>query len=233
MLVGSAKGTSPHPDLRWPTRDLAGKRSYTFSVISGHVPTPQAACNYRLHFFECRSVLHPTSASQASRLRFASAPVQGGLAHDADNVQWLLKRNCSVTPAQLAGLYLSLCVVSLGIATFFWLQGARMVMLFSWLELLAVGGAFVVYARHAGDGEKIVLQGGQLVVELETAGRMRRAEFNREWVRVEPRDGDGSLIEVSGQGRSVSVGRHVRPELRPALAREIRSVLRAPVARNG
>ena len=89
-----------------------------------------------------------------------------------------------------------------------------------------MGAAFLVYARHAGDGEKIILQGQQLVVELETAGRLQRAEFNREWVRVEPKDGDGSLIEVSGQGRSVRIGRHVRPELRPALAREIRRVLR-------
>lgn len=199
----------------------------------GMFPRLKQPVNSALHFFECRSVLHPPSTFQASRLRFASSPVQGASVHDADSVQWLLKRNCSVTPAQLVALYLSLCVVSLGIASFFWAQGARMIMLFSWLELLAVGGAFVVYARHAGDGEKIVLQGGQLVVELETAGRMRRAEFNREWVRVEPRDGDGSLIEVSGQGCSVSVGRHVRPELRPALAREIRTALRVPVARSG
>lgn len=141
-------------------------------------------------------------------------------------VQWLLKRNCSVTPAQLLWLYLSLCFVSLGIASFFWFQGAKMVMPFAWLELVAVGAAFRVYARHATDGERIVLQGGQLVVELENAGRLERAEFNREWVRVEPKNGDGSLIEVSGQGRSVSVGRHVRPELRPALAREIRYALR-------
>ena len=97
---------------------------------------------------------------------------------------------------------------------------------FAWAELIAVGAAFVVYARHARDGERILLQGGQLVVELETAGRLERAEFNRNWVRVEPRDSDGSLIEVSGQGRSVRVGRHLRPELRPALAREIRHVLR-------
>ena len=64
------------------------------------------------------------------------------------------------------------------------------------------------------------------MVELETAGRLERAEFNREWVRVEPKGGDGSLIEVSGQGQSVRVGRHLRPELRPALAREIRMALR-------
>ena len=142
------------------------------------------------------------------------------------STDWILKRNCSVAPSQLGWLYVSLCVVSLGIGTVFWLNGAPLVLPFAWLELIAVGSAFLVYARHAGDGEKIILDGAQLVVELETAGRMERAEFNREWVRVEPRCGDGSLIEVSGQGRSVQIGRHVRPELRPALARELRFALR-------
>lgn len=185
-------------------------------------PVPVAA------FSGCRSVSQTTSVLAASSFRFASlSSAQGDRLHDPQSVQWLLKRNCSITPVQLALMYASLCAVSLGIAVFFWLQGARMVMSFAWLELLAVGAAFVVYARHARDGEKIVLQGGQLVVELETAGRMQRAAFNRQWVRVEPKNGDGSLIEVSGQGQSVRVGRHLRPELRPALAREIRFALRA------
>jgi uncharacterized membrane protein len=34
------------------------------------------------------------------------------------------------------------------------------------------------------------------------------------------------LIEVSGRGQSVQVGRFVRPELRPQLAQEIRTALR-------
>lgn len=157
--------------------------------------------------------------------RFATLPLPG---HDSEGmVMWLLKRPCSLTPAQLAWAYASLCAASLMVATFFWFQGATLVMPFAWAELLAVGAAFLLYSRHAGDAEKIVLQGGQLVVELETAGRTQRAEFNREWVRVEPRQGDGSLIEVSGQGQVVQVGRHLRPELRPMLAREIRLALRA------
>ncbi len=160
----------------------------------------------------------------APAFRFASLSAQDSHSHGA--VQWLLRRHCSLTPAQLGWLYLSLCIVSLVIAGVFWLRGATLVMLFAWAELLAVGMAFLAYARHAGDSEKIVLQGGQLVVELETAGHTQRAEFNREWVRVEPKDDDGSLIEVSGQGRLVRVGRHVRPELRPVLAREIRFALR-------
>lgn len=142
-------------------------------------------------------------------------------------VEWLLKRNCSLTPSQLIYFYVSLCAVSLGIAALFWSVGATLVMPFAWLELTAVGAALLLYARHAGDGEKIMLHDGRLVVELEVAGRTQRAEFNSQWVRIEPVRGDGSLISVSGQGHSVSVGRHVRPELRPALAREIRRALRA------
>ncbi len=151
---------------------------------------------------------------------FRFATVQG------QNIHWFLKRNCSVTPAQLGWFYASLCVVSLAIATFFWLQGATLILPFAWLELGAVGLAFLVYARHATDGERISLQGARLVVELENAGHLERTEFDRDWVRVEPRAGDRSLIEVSGRGRSVSVGRFVRPELRPLLAREIRQALR-------
>ncbi|WP_295952405.1 DUF2244 domain-containing protein [Rhodoferax sp.] len=143
------------------------------------------------------------------------------------NIHWFLKRNCSVTPAQLGWMYASICVVSMGIATFFWVQGAKLVLPFAWLELAAVGAAFLVYSRHATDGERISLQGTQLVVELENAGRLERAEFRREWVRIEPKTGDRSLIEVSGQGRSVEVGRYVSPELRSALAREIRMALRS------
>jgi uncharacterized membrane protein len=151
---------------------------------------------------------------------FRFATVQG------QHIQWFLRRNCSVTPKQLGVLYASLCFVSLGIGTVFWIQGAPMVLPYAALELLAVGVAFVVYARHATDGERILLQGTQLVVEFENGGKLERAEFQRDWVRVEPRAGHRSLIEVSGQGRSIDVGRFVRPELRPVLAREIRMALR-------
>lgn len=158
--------------------------------------------------------------SPVSNSVFRFATVSG------QSIHWFLKRNCSVTPGQLGWLYASLCVVSLGIGTLFWLHGAPMVLPFAWLELAAVGFAFMVYARHATDGEKIALQEGRLVVELENGGHYERTEFLPHQVRIEPQTGDRSLIEVSGQGRSVRVGRYVRPELRAALAREIRMALR-------
>lgn len=141
-------------------------------------------------------------------------------------MSWFLRRNCSVTPAQLGWLYASLCAVSLGVAMFFWLQGAVLVLPFAWLELAAVGAAFLAYSRHAADGERISLAGRRLVVELESAGHLQRAEFDRERVRVEPSVADRSLIELSGQGRRVNIGRYLRPELRPMLAQEIRRALR-------
>lgn len=146
---------------------------------------------------------------------------------DEPALQWSIRRNCSLSPAQLLRFYLGLSVVSLAIASLFWFMGAHLVMPFAWLELMVLGAALLVYARHARDGEEITLRGHVLVIEREHGGHTERTEFAREWVRVEPRSGDGSLIEVSGQGRRVVVGRHLRPQLRPALARELRMALRS------
>ena len=156
-----------------------------------------------------------------TNLVFRFATVQG------QNIQWFLRRNCSVTPRQLGWLYLSLCLFSLSIGTAFWFLGAPLILPFAWIEVMAVGAALVVYVRHATDGETIRLAGSSLVVELEQGGRLQRSEFRREWVRVEPGAGDSSLIELSAHGKRVHVGRYVRPELRPALAREIRHALRS------
>ena len=156
-----------------------------------------------------------------THLVFRFATVQG------QNIQWFLRRNCSVTPHQLGWLYVSLCVVSLSIGTVFWFQGAKLVLPFAWAELVAVGVAFAVYARHATDGESIRLADGQLVVELESGGKLERSEFRRDWVRVEPGAADNSLIELSAHGRKVHIGRYVRPELRSVLASEIRMALRS------
>jgi uncharacterized membrane protein len=143
-----------------------------------------------------------------------------------DSVRWMLARNCSITPRQLMGLYLSFCVIALCVGIGFWSQGAILVAPFAFLELVFLAIAFVVYARHARDAERIVLQNALLQVEIETAGRCVRVNFPRRSVRVS-RDGRAaSLIELSCKGQSVTVGRYIRPELREALAREMVTALR-------
>jgi len=148
--------------------------------------------------------------------RFAGSPA----------LQWVMKRNCSISPRQMGAVYLSLCVVSMLIASFFWAQGAPFVLVFAGLELLFLGLALLIFARHAGDRETLTLAGRSLSVEQCYGSRTSVTEFAAEWLMVEPAAGQGSLVQLSGQGRSVRVGRFLRPELRAALARELRQGLR-------
>ena len=143
----------------------------------------------------------------------------------ADGLHWRLNRNCSVSPRQLLAVYTWLCVVSLGIAGFFWSVGATLVLPFAVVETIALGIALLVYARHAADAECVSVHEGHVVVETETAGRRERFEFQPPWVRVAPVHGRQALIEVSGQGRTVAIGRYVRPECRVEVAEEIRQAL--------
>jgi uncharacterized membrane protein len=169
------------------------------------------------------TIPHPSIAlaGTARPLRFGAESGAGD-----PSVQWLLKRNCSATPGQMLGFYASLCGLSLVIGLFFWMQGATLVMPFAGVEIVAVGVALLVYTRHATDSEHIRLQRGRLTVEHAFGRHVERAEFAPAWVRVEPEHGDRSLIELSGQGQRISVGRFVRPELRRQLADELRWALR-------
>ncbi len=121
--------------------------------------------------------------------------------------------------------YLLLCALSLAVAGFWWSQGARMVMPFASVELGVVGVAMLVYARHAADVERIALRRGSLTVECASGSHLERVEFQPEWVHVQPGADGRSLVELSGQGRRIVVGRFVRPELRSQLARELKLAL--------
>lgn len=146
----------------------------------------------------------------------------------ATPLAWLfdLRRNVSLTPRQLLIAYVLMCAVSLAVAAGFWLQGVAMVLVFAGLELLGLAAALLVVARHAGDREMVTLSGRELAVEQRVGPGVVCTRFRAEWVRVEPAADDGSLVELSGEGQRVCIGRHVRPELRLALAEELRRALR-------
>jgi uncharacterized membrane protein len=175
------------------------------------------------------TLIHPGigRAPAASPLRFGRES-----ASSEASVQWVLKRNCSITPRQTLWFFGSLCLLSLAIGGFFWLQGATLVLPFAWIELLAVAAALFIYTRHATDSEHIELQPGRLIVEHACGRSVERVEFVASWVRVEPESGDRSLIELSGQGLRIRVGRFVRPELRRQLAEELRWALRRSQSRS-
>ncbi|TAK77354.1 MAG: DUF2244 domain-containing protein [Aquabacterium sp.] len=158
----------------------------------------------------------------------ASASGKTG-AEGAGRVEWLLKRNCSVSPGQVLAFFVSIGVVSLVIAAAFWLHGVTFILPFTCLELLAVAVALLVFARHAGDHERVCLDDGRLIIERHDGNAVERWEWSAEWVQVDCRIAAGGpgLIEFSGQGRRAEVGRHVRAELRRPLAREFSRVLHA------
>ena len=141
-------------------------------------------------------------------------------------MEWVLRRTSPVTPAQMLVLFGCLSLVSLCVGLFFWLQGALLVLPFAVLEILVVGICFLVFSKHVLDQERIVVDAMQVVVEHEQGGVRERAQFRREWVRIEPQGGEHSLIAVSGQGKTVQVGRYVRPESREALAHALRRAVR-------
>jgi uncharacterized membrane protein len=150
---------------------------------------------------------------------------------DKSGVQWLMARNSSFVPGCLLGVFAALAALGLGIGAAFWWLGAPAVLPLAGAELLLVGSAFWVCSRHAADAETITLADRELKVEHRFGPVVDAAAFRAEWVRVEPVHGEGSLLELSGQGQRIRVGRYLRPELRSALARELRLALKRECTR--
>ncbi|MDN7600498.1 DUF2244 domain-containing protein [Burkholderia gladioli] len=137
-------------------------------------------------------------------------------------MDWLIKRNCSVSPRQFVACYASLAAFSLAIAVLLLWRGAWLVLPFTGVELLAVGVAFAMYARHAVDYERIRLFPHRLLIERMSAERMTRLEFNPRWVRVEARLTPRDPVRIVSRGQSVVVGQHLAQHRRAQFARELR-----------
>lgn len=100
-----------------------------------------------------------------------------------------------------------------------------------WLPVLVFAGLFsgagvFQLARIASDGEHIAMRAGLVRVTLRHAGQVKTTDFLPRWMRIEPEQHDRSLIRLSGQGRSVTVGVHTAPQERRQLADELRWALR-------
>ena len=139
--------------------------------------------------------------------------------------QWMLPRNCALTPRQLGAWFAALGTVSAAIAAVFAMLGAWMVLPFACIELTALGLAFVVYARHAADYERILVAPGRLVVERVVGNAVDRIECEPAWVRVEYAGTRRSVVRLVAGRQHVEVGRFVPEGKRMELARELRESL--------
>ena len=138
---------------------------------------------------------------------------------------WVLKRNCALTPRQLATWFGTLALVSLAIAAAMALRGAWMVVPFTLVEIGALGIAFVIYARHAADYERIVATRDRLVVETSCGERVRSVERNPAWIRVEYRGALREPIRLVAGREEIEVGRFVPDDRKQKLVQELRGAL--------
>lgn len=135
----------------------------------------------------------------------------------------ILKRNCSISPAGLAGVFVALAAVVLAIGTAFALAGAWLILPFAGLEVLLLGVAYVLYARRAGDYERIELEGGRLTVEVAEAQTMSRYEMEARRARVVVEE---ERVVLRGAKQELELGRHLDAERRVEFAAELQKRLR-------
>ena len=146
--------------------------------------------------------------------------------NSVDKHEWFLKRNCSLSPRQLAFAYAVLCLASFSVALMFTLHGAWLVLAFSLFEMAVVALAFLHYARHATDHERIALDDGCLLVERIEAGEVRQTRLDPHWTRIASPSRPEDLINLEAKGVTVEVGRHVTMAKRRQVAQELRQELR-------
>ncbi len=105
-----------------------------------------------------------------------------------------------------------------------------MILPFTFAELLVLGVALLIYARHASDYEKIRLNGTASTIELFLGNRRTLKHWNAPWVRVkdpEPNvDAKKHLVVLEMGQETIQIGQFIFADQRAGLAKEIRSALR-------
>ncbi|MGV7247075.1 DUF2244 domain-containing protein [Caballeronia sp. M23-90] len=134
----------------------------------------------------------------------------------------MLKRNCAFTPWQFGVFYCSLATVTLSIAAFWTALGAWTVLPFAGIDLIAVGSAVLVYARHATDYERIVISPEHLIIETALASHLTVVELNPRWIRITLQEKPRPKIEIRSAGQVIIVGTHVPAHRRAGIAAEMR-----------
>ena len=145
---------------------------------------------------------------------------------------WVLRRPLSASPKLLLVFMGSLAVICLGIACFWAYFGARWVLFFACIDVIALGVATVWCVRHALDEESVSLSADHLVVQRRLAGVTERWDFARYFARVQAEEVrlgpfTRQRLRLSAQTQSVQIGSFCEPRRLRLLEKELRAALRA------
>lgn len=123
----------------------------------------------------------------------------------------------------MATVFVGLSLVSLIIASaFFWI-GASLVLPFTLIEITVLFIAFVYYAVHATDYEKLTLSDSSVHIERKIGFATSQVEMVRSLTRLGNLSLKNELIELKQGQQSVYFGQFIHSNLRPLLAKQISS----------
>ena len=125
-----------------------------------------------------------------------------------------------MSPQALLGVFAALAAVVLVIGGAFAAAGAWLVLPFAGLEVLALGVAFLLHARHAADYERIELEPGRVAIEVTEGARTTRYELRGARVSME----HGRIV-LRAAKEEMEIGRYLGAEARAELAAELQQKL--------
>ena len=140
--------------------------------------------------------------------------------------EFFLKRNCSISPTQLAVIFIFLGIISILIGVIFYSFGATLILPFSCLEVFALVAAYFYNAVHANDYERLRVDSKNVYFESKFGLKYCEENFLKSLARILPSDRI-NLIKLSQGQRNIHFGKNIHARLISSLEIEIRQALKS------
>jgi uncharacterized membrane protein len=148
----------------------------------------------------------------------------------ASTRRFLIRPNSSLSWRDAVRFYISMVLVSFGIAIAFALQGAWLILPFAGLEMLLLGIALYIVARRAARWQEISINGDRIHVVEHDPRRQQEQSLQRAWAQVIHEDaaikGHPSKLSIRSHGRSIEIGRCLNEQEKRCLAEQLSRAVR-------
>ena len=149
--------------------------------------------------------------------------------NSGESYRFVLSPNCSISWHKLVLFYFFTCLIALAVGLFFTLQGLWLVLPFSGLEMLALGGGLYLTSRKVYRREVITLDPEHIRIEKGVQRIDQSWEFKTPWIRIidelpdcrSPR----RKLAISMYGESVEVGSFLANSEKEALAFQLKDCI--------
>ena len=149
--------------------------------------------------------------------------------NSGESYRFVLSPNCSISWRELVLFYFLTCLIALAVGLFFTLQGLWLVLPFSGLEMLALGGGLYLTSRKVYRSEVITLDPKHTRIEKGVQRIDQSWEFKTPWIRIidelPDRRSPRRTLAISMYGESVEVGSFLVNSEKEALAFQLKDCI--------